>query len=233
MPKRRARKVIKTADVAKRLRKALAKRRKDELIDVLVELARDDRTVLRRLDARFELEAPPQELVAATRRAIADATDFDQRDINRNFSYDYAAYEAVKGNLSRLVGLGQLRLAMELSLELMDQGSYQVEISDEGLITDDIEECLQVVLQALRRGDLPASELIAWCRDMLEKDRVGCICDEELKALRHDLEASRSKSPVTDSPHAAGSVRRRPTSVPPTPASPPPAPVSQATAGTR
>jgi len=171
----------------------LAKRTKNELIDVLVELARDDRNVLRQLDARFELEAPPRELVVATRQAIANATDFDERDINRNFSYDYEAYDAVKRNLSRLVGLGQLRLAMELSLELMDQGSYQVEMSDEGLMTDDIEECLKVVIQAFRKCDLPASELIAWCRDMLKKDRVGFICEEELKALRHDLEAPRPK----------------------------------------
>jgi hypothetical protein len=193
MAKRRPKKIIKTADVAKRLHKALAKRKKDELIDILVELARDDRNVLRQLDARFELEAPPQELVVATRQAIADATDFDERDINRNFDYDYAAYDAVKRNLSRLVGLGQFRLAMELSLELMDQGSYQVEASDEGLMTEDIEECLKVVIQALRKCDLPASELVAWCRDMLKKDRVGFICEEDLKALRHDLEASRSK----------------------------------------
>jgi hypothetical protein len=178
--------------VAKRLRKALTKRTKDELIDVLVELARDDRNILRQLDARFELEAQPQELVVATRQAIADATDFDEREINRNFDYDFAAYEAVKRNLGRLVVLGQLRLAMELSLELMDRGSYQVEMSDEGLMTDDIEECLKVVIQALRKCDLPSSELIAWCRDMLKKDRVGFICEKELKALRHDLEASRS-----------------------------------------
>ncbi len=158
-----------------------------------MELARDDRTVLRRLDARFELEAPPQELVAATRQAIADATDFDERDINRNFDYDYAAYEAVKRHLSRLVDLGQLRLAMELSLELMAQGSYQVEASDEGLMTDDIEECLKVVLQAVRHGDLPAGESLAWCRNILKKDRVGFICEEKLKSLRHELEASRSK----------------------------------------
>jgi len=158
-----------------------------------VELARDDRNVLRQLDARFELEAPPRELVLATRQAIADATDFDERDINRNFSYDYAAYDSVKRNLSRLVSLGQLRLAMELSLELMDQGSYQVEMSDEGLMTDDIEECLKVVIQALRKCDLPASESIAWCRDMLKKDRVGFICEEQLKKLQADLEASGSK----------------------------------------
>ena len=171
----------------------LAKRTKRELIEALVELARDDRNVLRQLDARFELETPPRELVVATRQAIADATDFDERDINRNFSYDDTAYDAVKRNLSRLVGLGQLRLAMELSLELMDQGSYQVEMSDEGLMTDDIEECLKVVIQALRKCDLPASESMAWCRDMLKKDRVGFICEEELKALQHELEASQSE----------------------------------------
>jgi hypothetical protein len=193
MPKRRPKKILKTADVTKRLHKALAKRTKKELIDVLVELARDNRNVLRQLDARFELEAPPQELAVATRQAIADATDFDERDINRNFSYDYAAYDAVKRNLSRLVGQGQLRLAMELSLELMDQGSYQVEMSDEGLMTDDIEECLKVVIQALRKCDLPASELMAWCRGMLKKDRVGFICEEQLKALQADLEASGSE----------------------------------------
>ena len=38
---------------------------------------------------------------------------------------------------------------MELSLELMKQGSYQVEMSDEGLMTEDIEDCLNVVLKAL------------------------------------------------------------------------------------
>ena len=30
-------------------------------------------------------------------------------------------------------------------LELMNRGSYQVEMSDEGMMTEDIEECLQVV----------------------------------------------------------------------------------------
>jgi uncharacterized Zn finger protein len=191
MSKRRPKKLVKTADVRERLRKALANRTKDELIDVLVELAGDDRNVLRRLDARFEMEAPPKELVAATRQAIADATDFDERDMNRNFDYDYAAYEAVKRNLSRLVALGQLRLAMELSLELMDQGSHQVEMSDEGLMTDDIEECLSVVVKALKKCDLPPGEVIAWCAEMVQRDRVGFIYDQELQTLREHWEASR------------------------------------------
>ncbi len=195
MGKRRLKKVPKAADLtqaAERLRKALVKHTKDELVDVLVELAREDYKLLRRLDARFELEALPQELVAATRQAIADATDFDEREINYNFHYDYEAYSEVKRNLGRLIDQGHLRQAMELSLELMKEGSYQVEMSDEGLMTSDIEECFSVVVKALKKGDLPPGEVTAWCDAMIKSDRVGFICERELQGLRNDLKASQS-----------------------------------------
>ena len=108
MAKRRPKKAVKTSDIVARLRKALAKRRKDELIDVLVEWAKEDRSLLRRLAEEFDLESPPQELAAATRQAIADATDFDERDINRNFDYDSAAYTEVQRNLGRLIDMGEV-----------------------------------------------------------------------------------------------------------------------------
>jgi hypothetical protein len=193
MPRRRAKKIIKTTDVAPRLRKALAKRTKGELIDLLVELAKEDRRVLRQLDACIDVEAASEEIAAATRQAIADATDFDERDINSNFAYDYAAYEEVKRNLTRLVDQGQLRLAMELSLELMDQGSEQVEMSDEGLMTQDIEECLAAVTHALQKCDLPASEVIAWCAEMARRDRMGFIAERELGAIRNHFETLRPR----------------------------------------
>ena len=145
------------------LRQALTRRKKSELVDALMELAEADRGILRQLTARFDVATAPDDLIATTRQAIADATRFDKRDINRNFSYDYAAYGEVKRNLGRLIACGQLRLAMSLALELMKHGSYQVEMSDEGLMTEDIENCLNVVLEALRKCDLPAAEVIAWC----------------------------------------------------------------------
>ena len=190
MAKRRLKKVPKAADLthaAERLRKALVKRTKDELVDVLVELAREDHKLLRRLDARFELEAPPKELVAATRQAIADATDFDEREINYNFDYDYEAYSEVKRNLGRLIDQGHLRQAMELSLELMKEGSYQVEMSDEGLMTSDIEECFSVVVKALKKCDLPPGEVIPWCEAMAKSDRVGFIYERELSGAAKSL----------------------------------------------
>jgi uncharacterized Zn finger protein len=172
------------------LRRALARRKKAELVDVLVELARADRGVLRQLTARFDVASAPDELVAATRQAIADATDFDEREINRNFDYDYEAYGEVERNLGRLIGSGQLRQAMPLALELMKRGSYQVEMSDEGEMTEDIEDCLKVVLEALRKSDLPAAEVIAWCSAMLESDRVDFIAREPLESLRKHFQTT-------------------------------------------
>jgi hypothetical protein len=172
------------------LRQALGRRTKVELVTVLLELAQADRKILRQLTARFGGAAAPGELEAATRQAIADATAFDERDINRNFDYDYEAYGEVKRNLSRLTASGELRPAMRLALELMKQGSYQVEMSDEGLMTDDIENCLNVVLKALAKCDLPAEEIIAWCSTMLDNDRAGFIAREPLQSLRSRVQTA-------------------------------------------
>jgi uncharacterized Zn finger protein len=175
------------------LRQALTRRKKAELVDVLMELAEADRGVLRQLTARFDVATAPDDLVAATRQAIADATGFDERDINRNFDYDDEAYGEVKRNLGRLIGSGQLRLAMPLALELMKRGSYQVEMSDEGLMTEDIEGCLSVVLEALRKCDLDAAEVIAWCSAMLDNDRVGFIAREPLQSLRNHFQRTAAR----------------------------------------
>jgi len=66
----------------------------------------------------------------------------------------------------------------------MKEGSRQVEMSDEGLMTDDIEECLMVVIKALRKSNLPTDKALVWCSKMLDADRVKFICDRELASLR-------------------------------------------------
>ena len=157
-----------------------------------MELTKSDRGIQRQLAARFELAATPRELLDATRRAIRDATDFGEREINYNFDYDCEANDEVTRNFCRPVDLGKLHFAMELSLEPMKVGSYQVEMSDEGLMTDDIEECLMVVIKALKKCNLPSDEVITWCSSMLAADRVGLICDRELKSLRQHFEKSAS-----------------------------------------
>jgi hypothetical protein len=165
------------------LRTALSRLKKAELVEVLLDLAQADRGVLRQLTARVDVAATADELVAATRQAITDATHFDPRDSNRNFAYDYEAYSEVKRNLGRLIDAGHLRLAMQLALELMKQGSQQVEMSDEGLMTEDIEDCLSVVLKALTKCDLPTDEVLAWCSRIHKNDRVGFIARESIQSL--------------------------------------------------
>ncbi|MEW6252819.1 MAG: hypothetical protein AB1716_19455 [Planctomycetota bacterium] len=192
MSKRSAKKTLRRAqrgNAEQRLRAALARCSKEELIDILSECARADRAALRRIAAHVELPTSPNELVQLTREAIAEATAFDERDINRNFDYDVEAYREVQHNLQRLIELKQLRPAMELSLELMAAGSYQVEASDEGLMTDDIKTCLSAVLETLRRCELPPAEIRAWCTAMIKRDRVGFVCDQELRALRKRFKA--------------------------------------------
>jgi len=189
-PKKPARK---QADPTAKLREALTGRTKEDLVNVLLEFAWDDRAILRQLMARFEVSAAPDELVQATRRAIGDATDFDERAINHNFDYDCDAYEEVKRNLSRLIDLGQLREAMQLGLELMTEGSRQVEMSDEGLMTHEIEDCLSLIFKALKKCDLPANEVTVWCSAMLDADRVGFIAGEALESLRNRARGSGPK----------------------------------------
>ncbi len=188
--KKRAASIPKITISADQLVSALAKRKKAELIDLIVEIAKTDRGIMRQLEMQLGVEAPHKELVALTRQAIADATNFDEREINYNFDYDFHAYSNVKRNFGRLIELGHLREAMALSLDLMKQGSYQVEMSDEGLMTDEIEACLQVVIKALKKCNLLTDDVIAWCVAMTKKDRIGFICDTELKALRKQLESS-------------------------------------------
>ncbi len=151
MPKRRSRPVepvhpLVPSETLSDLRQALLRRKKSELVEIVMELVQADRKLQRQLRVEFQVVPAPDELIAATQQAIADATAFDRREIGRNFSYDYAAYEEVRRNLGLLVGSGQLRPAMSLALELMERGSHQVEMSDEGLMTEDIESGLAVVI---------------------------------------------------------------------------------------
>ena len=146
MPLRRRKHVpvINTQATVDRLKAVLAKRKKSELIDVIAEFASVNRGIQRQLESRFGVEAPPEELIAATRVAIADATDFDEREINYNFDYDWRAYEAINRGLSRLVENHAVEEAKELALKLVDKGSYQIECTDEGLMQEEIESCLRV-----------------------------------------------------------------------------------------
>jgi hypothetical protein len=162
----------------------LRKRTKADLIAMILEIAREHAVVARELEDRLNVEKPVDLLVADVSSAIDRATDFDERMMNHNFDVDWQAYADVQKGLSLLVGLGRLADAKSLALKLMKSGSYQVECSDEGLMSDDIEQCLKPVIRAVKAAG--GGEAARWAGDMRKADRVGFICDEELAALRSE-----------------------------------------------
>jgi hypothetical protein len=166
------------------IERELRKRTKADLIAMILEIARDHAVIARELENRLNVKKPVDLLVADVSSAIDRATDFDDRMMNRNFDVDWQAYADVQKGLSLLVQLGHLEAAMSLALKLMKNGSYQVECSDEGLMSDDIRQCLMPVIQSVKAAG--GSAAVKWAGDMQKADRVGFLCDKELAALRRE-----------------------------------------------
>ncbi len=72
-----------------------------------------------------------------------------------------------------------LEEAKELALKLVDKGSYQMECSDEGMMKEEIESCLRVVISGV--AGLPGGS--EWALEMLYRDRSGFLCEQELREL--------------------------------------------------
>ncbi len=182
--KKALRKVPRKRSVTGRLpliEKALKKRTKADLIKLVIEWATNNADFSRALETELKIQQPADVVIADIDAAIYRATDFDDRDLNHNFDYDYDAYEDVKRGLEKLIKLGQIEEAQTLALLLMKYGSYQVECSDEGMMTDDIEACLKPVIRAVKA--LGGDSARQWASTMLLKDSVGFICEKELKRL--------------------------------------------------
>lgn len=122
-------------------------------------------------------------LVAATRQAIEKATEVDLNRIHHNFDYDCQAYEEVHRNLIKLIEHERLDLVMELAIELMKKGSHQMEMSDEGEMMEEIEECLDSVIEAVKDSSLSRDAKLTWQQDMMNADRVSCVCETGLRFI--------------------------------------------------
>lgn len=103
---------------------------------MILKLAKEHAVVARELERRLDVEKPGDLLVADVSSAIDRATAFDENMINYNFDVDWQAYSDVQKGLSQLIKLGRLEDAKSLALQLMKNGSYQVECSDEGFVAE-------------------------------------------------------------------------------------------------
>ncbi len=88
MAKRRDRKVARAEAMPRLFAQAFGEtHKKDSLIDVLVELAGEDRAILHAASPLASNWKPRLKSLRRQRaKRIVDATDFDERDANRNFA---------------------------------------------------------------------------------------------------------------------------------------------------
>lgn len=170
------------------LQKTLIKMSKAELIDTVMRMARNEADIrdqfVNQLDVQIPL--PPasktnlKAIVAATREAIAKATWFDPRQMNHNFDIDYRAYESVQRHLKQLVAAKHFEPAVELAIELMDKGSYQIEMSDEGMMLDEVQDSLRPVTMGLSQSGLPEAKVEQWLESICAADRCGFVWSDDL-----------------------------------------------------
>ena len=78
---------------------------------------------------------------------------------------------------------------VQIIVELADSNpralrQVQQRFKVEGLMTDDIQECLLPVIKAVRKSGLKSADVFHWSNLMLATDRVGFICREEVLALQ-------------------------------------------------
>jgi hypothetical protein len=180
----RMRKARKTAEQFDRnrielLRKALKRTKKAELVDIILRVAQAEKANEWVLENEIRLDKPVDLLVHDIASAVDIATKVDKRRLNYNFDYDWRAYAAVRRGLSELIQKDAIEEAKNLALKLINKGSYQMECSDEGLMQEEIEDCLRPVIDAV--ANLPGSR--EWASEMLKYDRMGCLCEQELRKM--------------------------------------------------
>lgn len=153
--------------------------KKSKLTEVLLQLAKASKRNEWIIEEALDVNKSVPLLCHDVEEAIRIATKVDKRRENENFNYDSFAYEAIKRGFSKLVEMAEIEKAKELSLLLIEKGSYQISCSDEGLMLGEIQDCLRVVILAAK--GTPDSE--SWALEMLCCDSTGGICREELTAM--------------------------------------------------
>ncbi len=161
------------------LRRALNRTPKAKLIETILSLAHDNPSSVWFWEKHVDIDKPMDLLVHDVKIAIMAATKIDDRRLNYNFEYDWRAYEAIHAGLLQLIKLNALEEVKQLALELIRAGSHQIECSDEGEMSVDIETCLRPVIQAV--AGTPGAAL--WATEMRTCDRVGFLCEKELHEL--------------------------------------------------
>ena len=165
------------------LKKALTKLPKAELVERLLKNARLDNELRLEWLKEFNITFQTSTLFDHTAQTIDIATEVDEDHLGHDFDYSYTAYVTVKRNFKALVKDARWNEVCDLALILMKQGSQQAESSAQGLMVDDIEDCLNEILDKIDKSTLSPAQIKKWAAKMLKHDRIACISRAELEEL--------------------------------------------------
>jgi len=163
----------------RRLRATLKKMKKADVIELALRIAKEEKASEWMLEREVGLDKSIELLVNDIEIAIKIATQFDELRMNYNPPINWDAYDAVQRGFLQLIQKERIEEAKRLALQLMHRGSYQIECSDEGLMLEEIENCLRPVIVAVAKS-LAGGK---WAHEMLLRDRVGFVCRQDLSKL--------------------------------------------------
>lgn len=167
------------------LRATLRRMKKVDLVELTLRVAREGKASEWMLEHEVGLDKPVNLLVNDIEVAMEIATRVDEQQMNRNPEIDWRAYEVVQRGLLQLIEKERIEDAKALALKLMRKGSFQIECSDEGLMHEEIENCLRPVISAVHESS-GGSE---WALEMLRHDGTRSICQRELTELAQAIQS--------------------------------------------
>ncbi|WP_028318241.1 SWIM zinc finger family protein [Desulfobulbus elongatus] len=160
-----------------KVRKLLADKSREELLDMVVRLAADFPAVERALlEAEHLKSGRIEPVVRALRREIGHLTDEPAWSSPWSDERDIPDFSHVRQQFATLLAAGHADALLELGDELWRRGTEQVEQSDdEGETGEAIAGCMDIVLRALPCSSLPRATQLLWVIDRLLEDQYGLL----------------------------------------------------------
>lgn len=161
------------------LEKLLADKSRDQLRDLLFELAVEFPEVARKIRKKGQLEAGKvDQLVRSLRKEIRKLTAQDAWHRHWDQRGNLPDYSHVEKQLKALLKNGSADAVLELGEELWSRGIEQVERSnDEGMTAEALSSCLQIVLSALPQTTLSCPKQLLWLAERELEDQFDLLGD--------------------------------------------------------
>jgi uncharacterized Zn finger protein len=151
----------------------LKQRTKQDLIEIITDLARHNPSVQQSLKDRRNLaQGNPAKLIEAVRRDISRISQEAGWKDNWSGQGSIPNYAPVRERLNTLLSGGHADALIDIAEELLDAGTEQLEMSDdEGETAEEIASCLEIVFKALPQSSRVPAERLLWAIEMALKDQ--------------------------------------------------------------